>query len=67
MNLQGIASPVGDALWVSGALPGSARDKKAEWVCGAPGEPAKSSMRSAMRPAVVSGRKHWWHASRLAG
>jgi hypothetical protein len=34
MNLQVIASPVGDILWVSGALPGSVHDKKAEWVWG---------------------------------
>ena len=32
MNLQVIASPDGDLLWVSGALPGSVHDKKAEWV-----------------------------------
>ena len=32
MNLQVIASPTGDVLWVSGALPGSVHDKKAEWV-----------------------------------
>ncbi len=32
MNLQVIASPDGDILWVSGALPGSVHDKKAEWV-----------------------------------
>jgi Helix-turn-helix of DDE superfamily endonuclease/DDE superfamily endonuclease len=32
MNLQVIASPAGDILWVSGALPGSVHDKKAEWV-----------------------------------
>ena len=30
MNLQVIASPRGDILWVSGALPGSVHDKKAE-------------------------------------
>ena len=30
MNLQVIASPAGDVLWVSGALPGSVHDKKAE-------------------------------------
>jgi hypothetical protein len=30
MNLQVIASPAGDILWVSGALPGSVHDKKAE-------------------------------------
>ena len=34
MNLQVIASPVGDILWVSGALPGSVHDKKAEWIWG---------------------------------
>jgi hypothetical protein len=34
MNLQVIASPTGDILWVSGALPGSAHDKKAEWIWG---------------------------------
>src|SRR5690242_4279249 len=30
MNLQVIASPGGDIVWVSGALPGSVHDKKAE-------------------------------------
>ena len=34
MNLQVIASPAGDILWVSGALPGAVHDKKAEWVWG---------------------------------
>ena len=34
MNLQVIASPVGDIPWVSGALPGSVHDKKAEWIWG---------------------------------
>jgi DDE superfamily endonuclease/Helix-turn-helix of DDE superfamily endonuclease len=34
MNLQVIASPTGDILWVSGALPGSVHDKRAEWVWG---------------------------------
>ena len=32
MNLQVIADPRGDILWVSGALPGSVHDKKAEWM-----------------------------------
>src|SRR5690242_12805105 len=32
MNLQVIASPGEDILWVSGALPGSVHDKKAEWI-----------------------------------
>ena len=35
MNLQVIASPDGDILWVSGPLPGSVHDKKAEWIWGA--------------------------------
>jgi hypothetical protein len=34
MNLQVIASPSGDIVWVSGALPGSVHDKKAEWIWG---------------------------------
>jgi len=32
MNLQVIASTDEDILWVSGALPGSPHDKKANWV-----------------------------------
>ena len=34
MNLQVIASPAGDVLWVSGALPGAVHDKRAEWIWG---------------------------------
>jgi hypothetical protein len=34
MNLQVIASPGGDIVWVSGALPGAVHDKKAEGVRG---------------------------------
>jgi hypothetical protein len=34
MNLQVIASPDGSILWVSGPLPGSVHDKKAEWIWG---------------------------------
>jgi hypothetical protein len=34
MNLQVIASPGGDILWVSGALAGAVHDKKAEWIWG---------------------------------
>jgi hypothetical protein len=34
MNLQVIASPDGTILWVSGPLPGSVHDKKAEWIWG---------------------------------
>ena len=33
MNLQFIISPH-EILWVSGALPGSVHDKKAEWIWG---------------------------------
>src|SRR5512140_1890374 len=34
MNLRVIASPDGDIVWVSGPLPGSVHDKKAEWIWG---------------------------------
>jgi hypothetical protein len=34
MNLQVIADPQGAILRVSGALPGSVHDKKAEWIWG---------------------------------
>src|SRR6185437_13444594 len=34
MNLQVIASPHGDILRISGSLPGSVHDKKAEWIWG---------------------------------
>jgi hypothetical protein len=34
MNLQVISSPSGGILWVSGALPGSVHDKRAEWIWG---------------------------------
>jgi hypothetical protein len=34
MNLQVIASSDGGIVWVSGALPGSVHDKKAEWIWG---------------------------------
>jgi hypothetical protein len=34
MNLQVIAGPAGELLWVSGPLPGSVHDKRAEWICG---------------------------------
>jgi DDE superfamily endonuclease/Helix-turn-helix of DDE superfamily endonuclease len=32
VNLQVIAGPTGDILWVSGPLPGAVHDKKAEWI-----------------------------------
>jgi len=44
MNLQVIASPDGDLLWVSGALPGSVHDKKAEWIWGVIAELEKAGM-----------------------
>jgi len=44
MNLQVIASPVGDLLWVSGALPGSVHDKKAEWAWGVLAELEKAGL-----------------------
>ena len=44
MNLQVIASPDGDVLWVSGALPGSVHDKKAEWVRGVLDELEKAGL-----------------------
>jgi DDE superfamily endonuclease/Helix-turn-helix of DDE superfamily endonuclease len=44
MNLQVIASPDGGILWVSGALPGSVHDKKAEWVWGVLDELEKAGL-----------------------
>jgi hypothetical protein len=44
MNLQVIASPGGDVLWVSGALTGSVHDKKAEWVWGVLDELEKAGL-----------------------
>ena len=44
MNLQVIASPGGDVLWVSGALPGSVHDKKAEWIWGVLDELEKAGL-----------------------
>ena len=54
MNLQVIASPCGDVLWVSGALPGSVHDKKAEWIWGVLHE----------LEAAFSGRTAAWCARR---
>jgi DDE superfamily endonuclease len=34
MNLQVIAGPDGEIRWMSGPLPGSVHDKKAEWIWG---------------------------------
>jgi hypothetical protein len=44
MNLQVIASPGGDILWVSGPLPGSVHDKKAEWIWGVLDELEKAGL-----------------------
>ena len=44
MNLQVIASPGGDVLWVSGALPGSVHDKKAERIWGVLDELEKAGL-----------------------
>ena len=44
MNLQVIASPDGDVLWVSEALPGSVHDKKAKWVWGVLDELEKAGL-----------------------
>jgi hypothetical protein len=44
MNLQVIASPDGDLLWVSGALPGSVHDKRAEWIWGVIAELEKEGL-----------------------
>ena len=44
MNRQVIASPDGDLLWVSGALPGSVHDKKAEWIWGVLAELEKAGL-----------------------
>ena len=34
MNLQVIASPTGNLIWVSGVLPGAVHDSKAAWIWG---------------------------------
>jgi DDE superfamily endonuclease/Helix-turn-helix of DDE superfamily endonuclease len=44
MNLQVIASPSGEVLWVSGALPGSVHDKKAGWIWGVLDELEKAGL-----------------------
>jgi len=44
MNLQVIAGPRGGILWVSGALPGSVHDKKAEWIWGVLDELEKAGL-----------------------
>jgi hypothetical protein len=44
MNLQVIASPRGDVVWVSGPLPGAVHDKKAEWIWGVLDELEKAGL-----------------------
>jgi hypothetical protein len=44
MNLQVIASPAGDIVWASGALPGSVHDKRAEWIWGVLAEPEAAGL-----------------------
>ena len=44
INLQVIASPDGGILWVSGVLPGSVHDKKAEWIWGVLDELEKAGL-----------------------
>jgi hypothetical protein len=44
MNLQVIASLDGEILWVSGTLPGSVHDKKAEWIWGVMDELEKAGL-----------------------
>jgi DDE superfamily endonuclease len=44
MNLQVIASPGGDIVGVSGPLPGSVHDKKAEWIWGVLAELAAAGL-----------------------
>jgi hypothetical protein len=44
MNLQVIASPAGEILWISGALPGSVHDKKAERIWGVLAELEKAGL-----------------------
>ena len=44
MNLQVIASPGGEILWVSGALPGSVHDKRVEWIWGVLDELEKAAL-----------------------
>jgi hypothetical protein len=44
MNLQVVASPDGDIVSASGALPGSVHDKKAEWIWGVLAELEKAGL-----------------------
>jgi hypothetical protein len=44
MNLQVIAGPAGELLWVSGPLPGSVHDKRAEWIWGVLDELEKAGL-----------------------
>jgi hypothetical protein len=44
MNLQVLADPAGQLLWVSGELPGSVHDMKAAWIWGIDGELAAAGL-----------------------
>ena len=57
MNLQVIASPDGDILWVSGALPGSVHDKKAKWIS-RPGNPQQAPLLPLARRETRQGHPH---------
>ena len=63
MNLQVIASPTGNILWVSGALPGSVHDKKAEWIWGVLAELEAATLVTlaykGLRNSVLSGEARW--------
>ena len=45
MKLHVSPGPGGNILWVSGALPGSVHDKKAEWIWGVLNELARLRLR----------------------
>jgi hypothetical protein len=69
MNLQVIASPGGDVLWVSGAQPGSVHDNKAKWIWGVLDEleaapPGRVLMFDAQAPVAGAARapraSRWW-------
>jgi hypothetical protein len=57
MNLQVIASPDGDILWVSGALPSSVHDKKAEWTWGVLDELEKAGLVTLAATRAAPGRR----------
>jgi hypothetical protein len=58
MNLQVIAGPAGQLLWVSGALPGSVHDMKAAWIWGIEDELAAAGLAA----LADKGCQGAWHA-----